>query len=177
MPKETLMLRPLMRAVLSAAVLTATAGLETSHAQSGPEQKKLEYFVGKWKTEVDLKASAGSPGGKAAGTEDCEWFANLHVVCRAESTGAAGVYRTMRTVSWVPGLKSYSQYAVDSLGYAVLSIGQLKGDTWTFTTELPGMKLRTTMKTSASGYATTTEYAGADGKFATTGTGKSSRVK
>jgi hypothetical protein len=172
------MIRSIVQASLGVTVLTmALVCVERADAQPGPEQKKLEYFVGKWKTDVDIKASAASPGGKAAGSEDCEWFANLHVVCRAETTGAAGVYRTMRTISYVPALKGYSQYAVDSLGYAVLSVGQLQGNTWTFTTELPGMKLRTIMKTSNDGYATTSEYAGADGKFAPTGTGKASRVK
>jgi hypothetical protein len=178
MPEETRMIRSIARASLSLAVLTmALVCVDTAHAQAGPEQKKLEYLVGKWKTDVDIKASAASPGGKAAGSEDCEWFANLHVVCRAESSGAAGSYRTMRVISYVPALKAYSQYAVDSLGYAVLSAGQLQGNVWTFTTELPGMKLRTVMKTSNDGYTTTSEYAGADGKFAPTGTGKASRVK
>jgi hypothetical protein len=151
--------------------------VDAAHAQPSPEQKKLEYFVGKWKTDVDIKASAASPGGKASGTEDCEWFANLHVVCRAETTGATGSYRTMRIISYVPTLKAYSQYAVDSYGYAVLSVGQLNGNTWTFTTELPGMKLRSIMKTSNDGYTIASEYAGADGKFSLTGTGKASRAK
>jgi hypothetical protein len=160
-----------------AAVMTSFVCAETAHAQPSPEQKKLEYFVGKWKADVDIKATAAAPASKASGTEDCEWFANLHVVCKAESTGAAGNYRTMRILSYVPALKSYSQYAVDSFGYAVLSVGQLQGDTWTFTTELPGMKLRSVMKTTRDGYTTTSEYAGADGKFAPTGSGKASRLK
>lgn len=173
------MMRSIVRVSLTvgAVVTTAVMCAESAHAQPGPEQKKLEYFVGKWKTDVDIKASAASPGGKAAGTEDCEWFANLHIVCRGESTSAAGLYRTMRVISYVPALKGYSQYAVDSLGYAVLSVGQLQGSTWTFTTELPGMKLRTMMKTTGDSYGTTSEYAGADGKFAPTGSGKATRTK
>jgi hypothetical protein len=146
-------------------------------AQPGPEQKKLEYFVGKWKTDVDLKATAAMPASKASGTEDCEWFANLHIVCKSETNGAAGNYRTMRIISYVAALKAYSQYSVDSLGYAVWSTGQLSGNTWTFTTELPGMKLRSIMKTSADGYTSTAEYAGAHGKFTPTGTGKATRAK
>jgi hypothetical protein len=170
------MMRSALFVCLSAAVVTVSAG-GAAYAQPSPEQKKLEYFVGRWKTDTDIKASAASPGGKASGTEDCEWFANLHVVCRAESTGAAGSYRTMRILSYVPALKAYSQYSVDSLGYAVLAAGQVNGDTWTFTTELPGMKLRSTLKTGGAGYSATSEYAGADGKFAVTGTSKAARAK
>jgi hypothetical protein len=170
------MFRSIASVSLGVAVLTIACA-QTAHAQPSPEQKKLEYFVGKWKTDVDVKATAAAPASKAAGTEDCEWFANLHIVCKAESTGAAGNYRTMRIISYVPALKAYSQYAVDSVGYAVLSVGQVQGNTWTFTTELPGMKLRSIVKSAADGYATTSEYAGADGKFSPTGTGKASRVK
>jgi hypothetical protein len=172
------MMRSIVR--VSVCVVVLLSGLVMAgdaSAQPTPEQKKLEYFVGKWKTDVDIKAFAAAPASKASGTEDCEWFANLHIVCKAESTGAAGSYRTMRIISWVPALKGYSQYAIDSFGYAVLSVGQVQGNTWTFTTELPGMKLRTVMKTSGDGYGTTSEYAGADGKFAPTGTGKATRAK
>lgn len=170
------MIRSIASVSLGVVVLTFACA-ESAHAQPSPEQKKLEYFVGKWKTDVDIKATAAAPASKASGTEDCEWFANLHIVCKAESTTAAGNYRTMRVLSYVPALKAYSQYSVDSLGYAVLSVGQLQGSTWTFTTELPGMKLRSIMKTGGDGYSSTSEYAGADGKFSPTGTGKASRVK
>jgi hypothetical protein len=178
MPEEKRMIRSLVQASLCVTVLTsALVCVNPAQAQPSPEQKKLEFFVGKWKADMDIKATSASPGGKASGTEDCEWFANLHIVCRAEITGPAGLYRTMRVISYVPALKGYSQYAVDSLGYAMLSAGQVQGSTWTFTTELPGMKLRTVMKTSNDGYTTASEYAGGDGKYMPTGTGKSSRVK
>ena len=62
--------------------------------------------------------------------------------------GLAGLHRTMRVISYVPALKQYSSYAVDSLGYAVLTLGQIQGNTWTFTTDIPGLKTRTVMKTS-----------------------------
>jgi hypothetical protein len=161
----------------SMAVLIAVCAFSTASAQPGPEVKKLSYFVGKWQTEVELKATPSSPGGKATGTEDCEWFANLHVVCRADATGAAGNYRSMRIISYVPLLKQYSQYSVDSLGYAVLAFGQTQGDNWTFITDMGQAKLRTVLKTSSGSYATTTEYAGADGKYVTTATGKMTRAK
>ena len=64
--------------------------------QPGPEQKRLEYFVGKWRGETDFKATAATPASKASGSGDCEWFANLHVTCRGESTGPAGLYKSLR---------------------------------------------------------------------------------
>jgi hypothetical protein len=166
-----------VRLALMAMAIVFGFGASDAGAQPGPEQKRLDFLVGKWRVESDIKASAASPGGKASGTEDCEWFANLHIVCRSELTGAAGLYRTMRVISYVPALKQYSQYSVDSLGYAVLALGQVQGSTWTFTTDLPGMKFRSTMKTSGDSYSTTAEYAGADGKFVATAAGKATRAK
>ncbi len=164
--------------VLIVSLLVVTEGaLVGAAAQPSPEQKKLDYLVGKWQTEVDIKASSASAASKASGMEDCEWFANLHVVCRAELTGPAGLYRSMRVISYVPALKQYSSYTVDSLGYAVLSLGQTQGNTWTFTSESPGWKLRYVMKTAKDSYTTLAEYAGADGKWTTTSTGKSTRTK
>ena len=34
----------------------------------GPEHKKLEYFVGKWTGESEIKANAFVPAGKTVGT-------------------------------------------------------------------------------------------------------------
>jgi hypothetical protein len=170
------MRRSIVSVVLGIAVSTFVCA-SSAHAQPSPEQKKLEFFVGKWKVDTDVKASDDGPANKTSGIEECEWFANLHVVCKADSTTAAGNYRTMRILSWVPALKVYAQYAVDSYGYALLSTGQLSGNTWTFTTDLPGGKMRTTIKTAGDGYTVTSGLVGAGGKFTQTGTGKGARTK
>jgi hypothetical protein len=101
----------------------------------------------------------------------------MHVVCRSELTGAAGLYRSMRVISYVPALKQYAVYTVDSLGYAVLTMGTSAGNTWTFASAGQGWKTRLVMKTSGSGMTSTSEYAGADGKWVTTASGKSTRMK
>jgi len=117
---------------ITIAALAAIQGVAPVTAQPTAGHKRLEYLVGKWRTESDIRASAAAPASKASGTEACELIANLHVVCRAEITGAAGLYRAMRTISYVPALKQYASHSVDSLGYVVLAFGQIQGDTWTF---------------------------------------------
>jgi Protein of unknown function (DUF1579) len=164
-----------------ALVLVSLLGLSgvvaVARAQPGPDQKKLDYFVGKWRSEVDVKASASAPAAKASATDDCEWFANMHVVCRGESTGPAGLYRSMRVISYVPALKQYASYTVDSIGYAVLLLGQVQGTTWTFTADYGGVKTRYTMKTAKDSYSAVSEYAGADGKWTTMSAVNSTRAK
>lgn len=139
----------------------------TTAAQPGPEVKKLEPFVGRWRIDLDVRATATTTAGKATGTEDCEWFANLHVVCRSEATGAAGLYRSMRTLSYAPAVQSYASYTVDSLGYAVLTFGKPAGSTWTFSSQATGFTVRSVVKQTRDGYTATSEYAGPDGKWVT----------
>jgi hypothetical protein len=162
---------------LTIASFLVIQGLAPVSAQPTAEHKRLDYLVGKWRMESEIRASAAAPASKASGTEDCELFANLHVVCRGEITGAAGLYRSMRTISYVPAMKQYASHSVDSLGYVVLAFGQITGDSWTFTSDVGGVKTRYTMKTTPAAYTATTEYAGADGKFVTTGTVKAARGK
>ena len=160
-----------VRLVLLVALVLVSSAV---FAQPAPEQKKLDAFVGKWQTEVEFKGASPS---KASGTEDCEWFANLHVVCHSDLTGPAGLYRAMRIVSYVPAMKQYAVYTIDSLGYAALTMGTNAGNTWTFTSGGQGWKTRLVMKMSGNSYTSVADYAGADGKWVTTATSKSTRLK
>lgn len=134
-------------------------------AAQTPDQKKLDVMVGKWSIEVDTKATPLAPASKATGSEECQWFASRHVVCRSEAKGPAGTYSQMRTMSYLPARKQYVAYTVDSLGTALVAYGQVAGDTWTFNTEPPGLNIRLTLKIAAAGYTALAEFAGADGKY------------
>jgi hypothetical protein len=168
-------MKPALIAVATAFVVAtaSTAAL----AQPGPEHKKMEPMVGRFQVALDVKAAGSVPASKASGTETCEWFANLHVTCRIEATGAGGLYQAHHTVSYLPALKQYALYTVDSLGYASLSLGQVSGSTWTFSSEVAGYKFRTTMKPAGTGFTVTSEYAGADGKWTTSVVTTTSRAK
>jgi hypothetical protein len=134
-------------------------------------------MVGKWNIELDTKATPLSPANKSAGTEECQWFANRHVVCRSDAKGTAGAYSQMRTLSYVPARKQYAVYTVDSLGSAVVAYGQVTGETWTFTTDQPSFNVRLTLKVAAGGYTALAELAGADGKFVPLSEVKATRAK
>jgi len=151
----------------------------SSHAaaQTTADQKKLDLMAGKWSIEVDTKATPLSPANKAAGSEECSWFANRHLVCRSDAKGSAGSYSQMRTLSYVPARKQYAVYTVDSLGSAVVAYGQVAGDTWTFTTDQPSFNIRLTLKIVAGGYTALAELAGADGKFLPLSEVKATRAK
>jgi hypothetical protein len=146
-------------------------------AQTSPDQKRLEALVGQWRIDVDQKATPLAPATKASGTQDCEWFANRHVVCRSEAKGPAGTYSQMQTLSYVPARKQYVAYTVDSLGSALVAYGQISGDTWTFTTDQPAFNIRLTLKLAAGSFTALAEFAGADGKYLPLSEVKGTRVK
>lgn len=158
--------------------IPSSAGAQTAAAgQPSPDQKRLEALVGQWRIDVDQKATPLAPATKASGTQDCEWFANRHVVCRSEAKGPAGTYSQMQTLSYVPARKQYVAYTVDSLGSALVAYGQISGDTWTFTTDQPAFNIRLTLKIAAGSFTALAEFAGADGKYLPLSEVKGTRVK
>jgi hypothetical protein len=117
-------------------------GAATAFAQAPPspkpgaEQKVLEYYVGKWTGQAELKPGPFGPGGKLTSADTCEWFAGgFHVICRGEGSGVMGNMKTIGIISYNAGDKAYNFYAIDSLGSAELSTGTKTGDTWTFTSD------------------------------------------
>src|SRR5687768_12580587 len=109
------MSRRVTRLILAAFLLLPS----TAAAQGSPEQKRLDVMAGRWRVDVELKATPLTQATKASGTEECEWFAGRHVVCRSEAKGPAGSYSQMRTFSYNAARKAYALYAVDSLGTAL----------------------------------------------------------
>jgi hypothetical protein len=167
-------MRPYTVALVIAVVLAVPT---IAAAQTSPDQKRLDIMVGKWSIEVDTKATPLSPASKASGTEECQWFASRHVVCRSEAKGSAGTYSQMRTLSYVPARKQYMAHTVDSLGTALVAYGQVSGETWTFTTDQPAFNIRLTLKIAAGGYTALAEFAGADGKYVPLSEVKATRAK
>ena len=75
--------------------LAAAAGVALAQApeapKPGPEHKALQYFVGKWTSEGELKPGPFGPGGKMTSQDTCEWFAGgFHVVCRGTGKMPSG---------------------------------------------------------------------------------------
>jgi hypothetical protein len=100
----------------------------------GPEVKSLGYFVGKWKSEADMKSGPMGPGGKMTSNDVCEWFTGgFQVVCKSEGKGPMGAMTSMGVIAYNESAKAYSYYGVDSMGTSELSTGHKSGNTWTFT--------------------------------------------
>src|SRR5258708_19511278 len=79
--------------VLSAMILIAALRAQAPEGppKPGSEHEKLAYFVGKWTSEGEAKATPFGPGGKYSPVETCEWFTGkFPVVSKTEDTMIAG---------------------------------------------------------------------------------------
>jgi hypothetical protein len=162
-----------------AVVTMAWAALAAPAAAQGrgPEQERLSAMVGRWQTEVEIKATATAPASKVIGTEECAWFANLHVVCRNDAKADSTAYTAIRLMSYHTVLKRYAVYTVDSTGAVLLAFGQVSGDTWTFGSENAESKSRFVMTLTPTGYTGTSEVSGRKGEWTPVSSVKAARLE
>ncbi len=100
----------------------------------GPEQAPLGYYVGKWKSEAEIKPGPLGPGGKMTSMDTCEWFAGgFQVICRGDGSGTMGKMTSLGVMAYSATDKAYTYYAIDSMGSSELSKGNKSGNTWTYT--------------------------------------------
>ncbi len=129
----------ILAAFLGLAVATAAAQAQEKKMEMpkpGPEQKKLDYFVGTWKSEGEIKENPMMPAGKMTSTDNCEWFhGGFNVICHSTGNSPMGVSHGLGILGYSSEQKAYTYYGVDSLGFADMSKGTVDGSTWTYTSE------------------------------------------
>jgi uncharacterized protein DUF1579 len=133
----------------------------------GPEQKKLESFLGKWKVESEIKANGYVPAGKGVTTETYTLGpGGFWVERRAEGQ----IPETFGIIAYDSYAKVYVSYYASSVGLVGTGTGTVNGNTWTWTVEdrLAGkaVKGRTTITfSSASRYTLKYEMLDANGHY------------
>jgi hypothetical protein len=125
--------------VLVMAAAATAAAQQPAPPQPGPEHKKLEYFVGDWKSEGELKANPFMPAGKYSSEDDCEWFeGGFAVICKADGKSPTGSpTKSIGIIGYSNEEKAYTYYGVDNSGMvpATVAKGSIQGDVWTFSDE------------------------------------------
>jgi hypothetical protein len=168
--------------------LSATTARAQPAAQApkpGPEHKKLDYFAGKWTSEVELKANPFMPAGKYTSTDQCDWFTGGFAVrCQSDGNGPTGPTKSLGILGYNTEEKVYTYYGIDSTGMvpATVSRGTVAGDTWTYTDEskMGGkmVKSRYVIKVGTpTAYTFKWELQGEGGAWSTVMEGKSTKAK
>jgi len=132
--------------------------------QPGPEHKKLEYCLGKWTVESEIKANEYVPAGKTVGTETATLGPGGFYV---ESRNEGPSWTRLGVVAWDSHAKVYTSYYANSAGMVGAGTGTVNGNTWTWMVEDKyagkSIKGRTTV-TILSPTQHTIKYEMADGK-------------
>ena len=148
----------------------------------GPEQARLKYFVGEWKSEGEMKPSPMGPGGKFSSTDDNMMLGDFFLLMHSDATAPWGNSKEVAVISFDPKQKSYVYDSYDSMGMHDLSKGNVSGDTWVYTSEedMGGKKMqgRFTLKETSPTSFTMKYDMSEDGKtWNTVMEGKATKVK
>jgi hypothetical protein len=139
-------------------VLMNTGFAQMPTPQPAPENKALDYFLGTWTMEGEIKPSPFGPGGKMSGAETCERLGAFHLVCRSKGTGPMGSMEGVAIMSWDAASKAYTYYAANSMmPDAEFAKGVRKGRDWLWSSEanIGGQKIQssfTVMEQGANAY-------------------------
>ena len=102
----------------------------------GPEHKKLDYFVGNWHSEGEMKDGPWGPGGKMSGEAKCSWMpGEFFVVCHDEGVGPMGKMHGLGVMGYDAAAKAYTWNGFNSVGENEHASGTVEGKTWTYTNE------------------------------------------
>jgi hypothetical protein len=139
----------------------------------------LEYFLGTWKTEGEIKENGYVPPGKSVSTQTCILGpGGFFVDCRAEGEKFP---RTHYIIAYDSQAKLYTQFYASDVGLVGGGTGTVDGNTWTWMLEDKWLgkafKGRTTITVkSASQFTAKYEYLDPNGSYATITEGTATRV-
>ena len=144
----------------------------------GPEHKKLEYFLGTWKMEDEIKPNEYVPAGKGVTTTTITLGPGGFSV---ESRAEGQIPRTDGIIAYDSHAKVYTEFYASSVGMVGTGTGTLNGNTWTWMVEDKWLgetvKGRTTITMlSASQYTRKYEMLDANGRYVTILEGTATKV-
>src|SRR5262249_50777158 len=123
--------------LFSLAVLVSSAAAQPPPAKPkpGPEHEQLKYFVGKWTTEGDMKASPFGPAGKFTTADNCELFSGgFFVVCHSNGKGPSGPMHSLGVLGYDPMKKAFTYHGfANDMANAEVAEGKHEGETWVYT--------------------------------------------
>jgi uncharacterized protein DUF1579 len=145
----------------------------------GPEHKKLEYFLGTWKAENEVKANPYMPAGKSVITQTyTSGPGGFFLECRGEGESYP---TTHAIIAYDSHAKLYTEFYASSAGLVGGGTGTVDGNTWTWMLEDKWLgkaaKGRTTVTVkSASQFTVKYEMLDPNGSYVTLIEGTATRV-
>src|SRR5437879_5075347 len=105
-------------------------------SKPGPEQKRLEVFLGKWISQGEAKASPYGLAGKITATETFEWLpGGFFMIHRSEGRQGTIDVKWTEIIGYDARKKMYTTHTFDNFGNAALWEGTWRGNTLVWTTD------------------------------------------
>ncbi|MEK6408005.1 MAG: DUF1579 family protein [Acidobacteriota bacterium] len=154
----------------------------TQMPKPGPEQKRLQHYVGTWNVEYEIKPGPMGAGGKMTGTDRSQWLpGGFFVVTHAEGKGSMGEMKGLSIMGYNAEEKVYTYDAFNNFGEAEHFKGTAEGDSliWTSESKMAGKptKMRFTAKEISPTMYTMKLEMGADSGWTTVMEGKATKAK
>ena len=112
--------------------LSMTAMAQTAPVP-GPEQKKLDVFVGSWNGSGKVEATPMGKAGPTTGTMTCSWYpGGFFLVCDSVDSGPMGKIQSHSLYGYHADKKQYIMFGVDSTGFGGPGTAKVEGSAWTF---------------------------------------------
>jgi len=124
--------------LLGILLLATTAFAQMEIPKPGPEVKKLNYFVGHWTSEGDMKPGPMGPGGKFTLQENSEWMdGGYFVVIHSKYSGGGMPDGTSTAyMGYDTQGKVYTYDEFNSSGEHTHSTGNLDGDNFVWMSDM-----------------------------------------
>lgn len=147
-----------------------------------PEIQAMAYFIGNWSLQGTMKMSPQTPAADFHGKERSEWVQGQYFVeTHTDIQGPLGDVRSTRVMEYNPADHVYTYNVYNSLGEHIEAIGNVEGNTWTWTAvqKMNGVatKARYTFNfVSRNAYTFKSEVASPNGDWVTVMQGKANRI-
>lgn len=110
-----------------------TAGDTAQPPRPGPEQKRLEAFVGTWNTQGEIRGGDSGPAAKFHATDTYEWLpGGFFLVHRWDAHMPDGNTQGIEIIGYDASSKAYTMHTFDSQGNADTMRASIEGDIWMF---------------------------------------------
>jgi len=146
--------------VLGIVFIASAAFAQMEMPKPAPELKKLNFLVGHWTSQGDVKPGPMGPGGQMIAEEHNEWMEGGYflVIHSKFKGGGVGEGSSIAFMGYNSDEKVYTYDEFNSLGEVTHSKGTVDGDTFTWVNDMKmgpqSMRGRFTMKlASPTSYA------------------------
>jgi hypothetical protein len=149
---------------LTGLLLALPVSAQTPQPQVPEEASRLAFWAGTWQEEAP-------PGAQPPGTETCEPYGPLNIVCRLNTTDGGG---QLTVLSYMPAARTFLVFAAHKDGESEVRKVRVAGKTWEWADNPLDPHGRTTVRvkfteTSPTSYDVTTDVM-KDGKWQSTTT-------